>query len=208
LKAYASTIEEGRADLVGLFYLYDPKLQELGLVDDWKKSGMAAYDGYIRNGMMQQLIRLELGANIEESHMRNRQWVSAWVYEKGKKDNVIEKVVRDGKTYFNITNYEKLRELFGQLLKETQRMTSEGDFNAAKALVEGYGVKVDQKLHAEILKRNEKFTSAPYGGFINPLLVPKMKDGKIISIEVTHPKSFAEQMLYYSKNFSFLPLDN
>jgi dipeptidyl-peptidase-3 len=190
LKAYASTIEEGRADLVGLFYLYDPKLQELGLVDDWKKAGIAAYDGYIRNGLMQQLIRLELGADIEESHMRNRQWVSAWVYEKGKKDNVIEKVVRDGKTYFNITNYEKLRELFGQLLKETQRMTSEGDFNAAKALVEGYGVK------------------APYSGFINPLLIPKMKDGKIISIEVTQPKSFAEQMLFYAKNFSFLPLDN
>lgn len=208
LKSYASTIEEGRADLVGLYYLYDAKLQELGLVDDWKKAGMAAYDGYIRNGLMQQLIRLEQGADIEESHMRNRQWVSAWVFEKGKKDNVIEKITRDGKTYYNITNYEKLRELFGQLLKETQRMTSEGDYKAAKALVEGYGVKVDQKLHAEILKRNEQFTSAPYSGFINPLLVPKMEDGKIISIEVTQPKTFAEQMLYYSKNFGFLPLEN
>ncbi len=209
LKNYASTLEEGRADLVGLYYLYNPKLQELGLVDDWKKVGMAAYDGYIRNGMMTQLIRLELGKDVEEAHMRNRQWVSAWVFEKGQKDNVIEKITRDGKTYFNITNYEKLHELFGQLLRETQRIKSEGDFKAAKALVEGYGVKVDQKLHKEILSRNEKFKSAPYSGFINPLLVPKMDDnGKIISIEVTQPKSFAEQMLYYSKNFGFLPLEN
>lgn len=208
LKSYASTLEEGRADLVGLYYLYHPKIQELGLVDDWKKAGMAAYDGYIRNGLMTQLIRLEQGADIEESHMRNRQWVSAWVFEKGKKDNVIEKITRDGKTFYNITNYEKLRELFGQLLRETQRIKSEGDYKAGKELVEKYGVKVDQKLHAEILKRNEQFKSAPYSGFINPLLVPKMKDGKIISIEVTQPKSFAEQMLYYSKNFSFLPLEN
>jgi dipeptidyl-peptidase-3 len=209
LKSYASTLEEGRADLVGLYYLYDPKLQELGLVKDWKKTGMAAYDGYIRNGLMTQLIRLEPGADIEEAHMRNRQWVSAWVFEKGKKDNVIEKVVRDGKTYFNITNYEKLHELFGQLLRETQRIKSEGDYKAGKALVDNYGVKVDQKLHAEILKRNESFKSAPYSGFINPMLVPKTgDDGKIISIEVVQPKSFAEQMLHYSKNFGFLPEDN
>ncbi|OYU79595.1 MAG: dihydrofolate reductase, partial [Flavobacterium sp. BFFFF1] len=208
LKSYASTLEEGRADLVGLFYLYNPKLQELGLVDDWKKVGVAAYDNYIRNGLMTQLIRLEPGANIEEAHMRNRQWVSAWVFEKGKKDNVIEKLTRNGKTYYNITNYEKLHELFGQLLKETQRIKSEGDFKAGQALVENYGVKVDQKLHAEVLKRNEQFKSAPYSGFINPVLVPKMKDGKIISIEVTQPKSFAEQMLYYSKNFGFLPEEN
>ena len=208
LKNYASTLEEGRADLVGLFYLYDPKLQELGLVEDWKKTGMAAYNDYIRNGLMTQLIRLEPGADIEEAHMRNRQWVSAWVFEKGKKDNVIEKLTRNGKTYFNITNYEKLRALFGELLKETQRIKSEGDFKAAKALVETYGVKVDQKLHAEILKRNEKFKSPPYSGFVNPVLVPKMDGDKIISIEVTQPKSFAEQMLYYSKNYSFLPDEN
>lgn len=205
LKSYSSTMEEGRADLVGLYYLYNPKLQELGLTDDWKKTGMAAYDGYIRNGLMTQLIRLEPGKDIEEAHMRNRQWVSGWVFEKGKKDNVIEKLTRNGKTYYNITDYEKLHELFGQLLRETQRIKSEGDYAAAKALVEGYGVKVDPKLHEEILKRNEQFHSAPYSGFINPVLVPKTKDGKIIDIEVVQPKSFAEQMLSYSKNFGFLP---
>ena len=209
LKSYASTLEEGRADLVGLYYLYNSKIQELGLTDNWKKTGMAAYDGYIRNGLMTQLVRLEPGADIEESHMRNRQWVTAWVFEKGKKDNVIEKITREGKTYFNITNYEKLHDLFGQLLKETQRIKSEGDYKAGKALVDNYGVKVDQKLHKEVLDRNAKFKSAPYSGFINPLLVPKMDDeGKIIDILVTQPKSFAEQMLFYSKNFGFLPLVN
>ncbi len=208
LKSYASTLEEGRADLVGLFYLYNPKLQQLGLVQDWKKTGMAAYNQYIRNGLMTQLVRLEPGADIEEAHMRNRQWVSAWVFEKGKKDNVIEKITRNGKTYFNITNYEKLHELFGQLLKETQRIKSEGDFNAGKALVETYGVKVDQALHQEVLRRNAQFNSAPYSGFVNPVLVPKTENGKIISIEVTQPKTFAEQMLYYSKNYNFLPEEN
>lgn len=209
LKSYASTLEEGRADLVGLYYLYNPKIQELGLTDNWKNTGMAAYNSYIRNGLMTQLVRLEPGAEIEEAHMRNRQWVSAWVFEKGKKDHVIERVTRDGKTYFNITNYEKLHELFGQLLKETQRIKSEGDYKAGKALVDNYGVKVDQKLHKEVLDRNARFKTAPYNGFINPLLVPKIDDqGKIIDIEVTQPKSFAEQMLYYSKNFGFLPLEN
>lgn len=208
LKSYASTMEEGRADLVGLYYLYNPKLQELGLVDNWKKTGMAAYNEYIRNGLMTQLVRLEPGANIEEAHMRNRQWVSAWVFEKGAKDNVIEKITRNGKTYFNITDYEKLHALFGELLKETQRIKSEGDFNAAKALVENYGVKVDQKIHREVLKRNEQFKSAAYSGFVNPVLVPKMEGNQIISIMVTQPETFAEQMLYYSKNFSFLPEQN
>lgn len=209
LKSYASTLEEGRADLVGLYYAYNPKIQELGLVDDWKKMGMESYDSYIRNGLMTQLVRLELGANIEEAHMRNRQWVSAWVFEKGKKDNVIEKITRNGKTYFNITNYEKLHDLFGQLLRETQRIKSEGDYAAGKALVEDYGVKVDQKLHAEVLERNKQFTAAAYSGFVNPILVPKLDaKGNIISIEVKQPKSFAEQMLNYSKNFGFLPLEN
>ncbi|KIC01324.1 dihydrofolate reductase [Flavobacterium sp. JRM] len=209
LKSYASTLEEGRADLVGLYYLYNPKLQELGLVDDWKKVGMESYDSYIRNGLMTQLVRLDLGANIEEAHMRNRQWVSAWVFEKGKKDNVIEKITRNGKTYFNITDYDKLHDLFGQLLREVQRIKSEGDYNAGKALVENYGVKVDQKLHAEVLERNKQFPSAPYSGFVNPILEPKVDaKGKIISIEVKQPKTFAEQMLDYSKNFSFLPLEN
>ena len=206
LKNYASTLEEGRADLVALYYLYDSKLQELGLVKDWKVVGKAAYDGYIRNGLMMQLIRLNLGDDVEEAHMRNRQWVSAWVYEKGKAENVIEKVTKDGKTYFNINDYEKLRELFGDLLRETQRIKSEGDYAAVEALVEGYGVKVDQAIHAEVLERNKQFTSAPYSGFVNPVLVvEKNEAGEIMAIKVTQPKTFAGQMLDYSKNYNFLP---
>ncbi|WP_445735844.1 dipeptidyl-peptidase 3 family protein [Mariniflexile sp.] len=206
LKNYASTLEEGRADLVALYYLYNPKLQELGLVDDWKKTGMAAYDSYIRNGLMMQLIRLNLGDDVEEAHMRNRQWISAWVFEKGKKDNVIEKINRNGKTYFNINDYEKLYQLFGQLLRETQRIKSEGDYKAVQALVEGYGVKVDQAIHAGVLERNKQFTSAPYTGYVNPVLVPKTnKEGEIIEINVVLPETFVEQMLDYSKNYNFLP---
>ena len=206
LKNYASTLEEGRADLVGLYYLYNPKLQELGLVDDWLGVGMAAYDGYIRNGLMTQLIRLNLGDDVEEAHMRNRQWVSAWVYENGLKDNVIEKVVRDGKTYFNITNYNKLHNLFGELLRETQRIKSEGDFTAVQKLVEGYGVKVDQTIHADVLERNKQFKSAPYGGFMNPVLVPLIdSNGEIISIKVNYVNSFVDQMLDYSSRYNFLP---
>jgi len=209
LKSYASTLEEGRADLVALYYLYDPKVQELGLVDDWKKMGMTAYNDYIRNGLMTQLVRIEPGNDIEEAHMRNRQWVSAWVFEKGKADNVIEKISKNGKTYFKINDYDKLRTLFGDLLKETQRIKSEGDYEAGKALVENYGVKVDQKLHAEVLERNKKFKNAPYRGFVNPVLVPITNDkGEIIDIIVSYPKTFAEQMLFYSKNFNFLPLEN
>lgn len=209
LKSYASTMEEGRADLVGLYFLYDPKLQELGLVDDWKAVGTAAYDNYIRNGLMMQLVRLDPGADIEESHMRNRQWVSAWVFEKGKKDNVIEKVVRNGKTYFNITNYKKLHELFGQLLRETQRIKSEGDYNAAKNLVEGYGVKVDQAIHKEVLARNAKYEEAPYRGFVNPYITPvKNNAGKVTDYVLKYPKTFSEQMLQYAKEYSFLPDNN
>jgi dipeptidyl-peptidase-3 len=209
LKNYASTLEEGRADLVGLYFLYNFKLQELGLVDNWKAVGKAAFDGYIRNGLMTQLIRLNLGDEVEEAHMRNRQWVSAWVYEKGLSDNVIEKLNRDGKTYYNINDYDKLHRLFGELLRETQRIKSEGDFDAAEALVENYGVKVDQIVHAEVLERNQKFTSAPYGGFLNPILVPhKDSQGNITKISVRYVKNFAEQMLYYSKNYGFLPLKN
>ena len=205
LKTYASTMEEGRADLVGLYYLYNPKLQELGLVEDWKELGTAAFDGYIRNGLITQLIRLNLGDDVEESHMRNRQWVSAWAYERGLKDNVISKLSRDGKTYFNINDYDKLREIFGELLRETQRIKSEGDFAAAEALVEGYGVKVNQQIHSEVLKRNRKFTGAPYQGFVNPVLVPKFNsENEIISISVKHHASFEDQMLDYSENFGFL----
>ena len=209
LKKYASTLEEGRADLVGLYYLYNPKLQELGLVDDWKSVGKAAYDGYIRNGLITQLIRLNLGDDVEEAHMVNRQWVSAWAFEKGAADNVIEKVTRDGKTYFNINDYEKLHDLFGQLLRETQRIKSEGDYAAVEALVEGYGIKVDQTIHAEVLERNKQFTSAPYSGFVNPVLVPEMNDsGEITAIKVTQPVGFPEQMLEYSNTYSFLPTNN
>lgn len=206
LKNYASTLEEGRADLVALYYLYDSKIQELGLVDDWKKVGMAAYDGYIRNGLVTQLIRLNLGDDVEEAHMRNRLWVSAWVFEKGKADNVIEKITRDGKTYFNINDYDKLHKLFGELLRETQRIKSEGDYKAVEALVEGYGVKVDQKLHAEILERNKQFKSAPYSGFVNPVLEAKTNEtGEIVEFNIVQPKTFAEQMIEYSKKFNFLP---
>jgi dipeptidyl-peptidase-3 len=205
LKSYKSTIEEGRADLFGLYYLMDPKLQELGLVTDWEATGTAAYDGYIRNGLVTQLIRLNLGDDVEEAHMRNRQWVSAWVFEKGQDQGVIERVTRDGKTYYDIKDYGKLRELFGELLRETQRITSEGDYEAAKALVEDYGVKVDQTLHAEILERNSQFTSAPYSGFVNPVLVPELNaQNEIVGFQVVQPESFEAQMLEYSKTYGNL----
>ena len=205
LKTYRSTMEEGRADLLALYYVYNSKIQELGLVDDWKEVGKASYDGYIRNGMMTQLIRLNLGDDVEQAHMRNRKWVSEWVYEKGLAENVIEKVSRDGKTYFNINDYEKLRVLFGELLRETQRIKSEGDYDAAEKLVEGYGVKVDQDLHAEILKRNEKFEGAAYAGFVNPELVPVLdSENNLVDIEVKYVNSFEYQMLRYSEMFGFL----
>lgn len=209
LKSYASTLEEGRADLVGLYYLMDPKLEELGLVDDHRSLGQAAYDSYIRNGLITQLIRLEPGADVEEAHMRNRQWVSAWVFEKGKEDEVIEKVNRNGKTFYNINDYDALRNLFGELLRETQRIKSEGDYQAAKNLVENYGVKVDQEIHKEVLARNEQFKSAPYSGFVNPVLVPSINEkGEILSIDVGQPVSFEEQMLDYSQKYDILPLEN
>ena len=205
LKNYSSTMEEGRADLVGLYYLYTPKLQELGLVEDWKEVGMAAYDGYIRNGLMTQLIRLDLGADVEQAHMRNRQWVSAWSFARGKEENVIEQVKRDGKTYYNINDYEKLRLIFGELLRETQRIKSEGDYEAAQDLVEGYGVKVDQEIHAEILERNKQFKGAPYSGFVNPELVSLTdSEGNIIDIEVKYVNSFEYQMMKYSEDYGFL----
>ncbi|MBT8320966.1 MAG: dipeptidyl peptidase 3 [Eudoraea sp.] len=205
LKNYRSTLEEGRADLVALYYLMDPKIQELGLVDDYEKIGKATYDGYIRNGLITQLIRIELGDDIEEDHMVNRQWVSAWVFEKGQEDNVIDKIERDGKTYYNINDYGKLRELFGQLLRETQRIKSEGDFQAAENLVEGYGVKVDQEVHAEVLERNAQFTAAPYSGFVNPVLEPVLNDaGEITDIIVTQPESFEAQMLEYTSRYGHM----
>lgn len=205
LRNYASTLEEGRADLLGLYYLYTPKLEELGLVDNWKEVGMAAYDNYIRNGQMTQLIRLNLGDDIEQAHMRNRQWVSGWVYDKGKEENVIEKKKIDGKTFFVINDYEKLHNLFGQLLRETQRIKSEGDYAAAQELVETYGVKVDQDIHREVLERNKQFEAAPYSGFVNPVILPKTNaSGEIEGFTLEQPGSFEEQMLDYSERYGNL----
>lgn len=204
LGIYKSTIEEGRADLFALYYLLDSKIQELGLCEDFTSIGIAAYDGYIRNGLVTQLSRLEINQDLEEAHMRNRQWVSAWVFEKGQKDNVIEKIITNDKTYYNITDYEGLRKLFGELLRETQRITSEGDFKTAKALVENYGVKVNPKLHNEVLERNFKFKTPAYRGFVNPVIVPKVKNGKILSFHLEQPQTFEEQMLMYSKKYGFL----
>ncbi|MDP6922039.1 MAG: dihydrofolate reductase [Lutibacter sp.] len=209
MKNYASTLEEARADLVGLYYLPSEKLVEMELSPDAEGLGKAAYDGYIRNGLITQLIRLNLGDDVEEAHMRNRQLVAAWAYEKGQKDNVIEKVIRDQKTYFVIRDYTKLRVLFGELLREIQRIKSEGDFDAARDLVENYGVKVDQDIHREVLERDSQFTSAPYSGFVNPLLVPvKDAEGNIIDIQVEQPAGFAEQMLDYAKRYTTLPVVN
>jgi dipeptidyl-peptidase-3 len=206
LKNYASTLEEARADLVGLYYLPDAKLVDIGISPDAKAIGKAAYDGYIRNGLMLQLIRLNQGDDIEEAHMRNRQLVAAWALEKGQADNVIEKVEKDGKTYFKINDYEKLRTLFGELLGEIQRIKSEGDFDAGQKLVETYGVKVDQELHKEVLERNAQFKSAPYAGFINPVLVPVTDDkGDITDVKVEQPESFTAQMLQYARDYTTLP---
>ena len=203
LKQYASTLEEGRADLVALYYMMDPKMEELGLLEN-DGAAKAEYDGYIRNGMMLQLRRLKPGEQIEEDHMRNRQLVASWAYEKGMADNVIEKKVVEGKTYFVVNDYAKLRELFGELLREIQRIKSEGDFEAGKALVENYGVQVDPELHAEVLERSAKLNIAPYGGFINPKLTPVMEGDQMVDVEISYPDDFLEQMLYYGEKYSFL----
>ena len=202
---YSSTLEEGRADLVALYFLLDPKMVELGLMKNLDV-GRAEYDSYLRNGMLTQLQRLELGADIEEAHMRNRAWVSNWCFEKGEPEGVVVKVVRDGKTYIDIKNYDRLRELFGELLREVQRIKSQGDYDAAKALVEGYGVKVDPTVHQEVLDRVALLGVAPYGGFINPeMSATRDAAGKIVSVEVSYPDDFTGQMLRYSEQFSFLP---
>ncbi len=207
LKNYASTLEEARADLVALYFMYDDKLIQMGIMES-KEVAKAEYDKYIRNGLMTQLVRIKLGNNLEEAHMRNRQLVAKWVYEKGKKENVIEKITKDGKTYFVIHNYEKLRELFGELLKEIQRIKSQGDFKAGKELVENYGVKIDHELHKEVLDRYAKLNIAPYRGFINPKLVP-VKDGdKIKDVKIEYPTDFLQQMLEYGKNYGYLPVKN
>ena len=208
LKAYGSTIEEARADLFGLYYVADPKLVELGLTpsaDAYK----AQYYTYLMNGLMTQLVRIEPGNNVEEAHMRNRQLIAKWVYEKGKADNVIELKQRDGKTYVVVNDYAKLRELFGTLLAEVQRIKSEGDFSAGKKLVEEYAVKVDPALHAEVLERYAKLNLAPYKGFVNPVMKEVKNDkGDVTDIVLDYTEGYTDQMLRYSKVYSFLPSYN
>ena len=207
LKSYASCLEEARADLVGLYYVLDPKLVELGVMPSLEV-GKAGYDDYMLNGLMTQLTRLKLGDNIEEAHMRNRALNAYWVYEKGKKDNVVEFVKKNGKTYVQVNDYEKLRVLFGELLKEIQRIKSEGDYNAGKNLVETYGVKVNPELHKEVLERYAKLNIRPYKGFIQPRLVPVMDGENITDVKVEYPDSFFDQMIEYSKKYSYLPVMN
>ncbi len=207
LKNYASTLEEARADLVALYYIYDQKLVDIGVMPSLEV-GKCEYDGYIRNGLITQLTRIPLGENLEEAHMRNRQLVASWAYEKGKAENVIEWVKKDGKTYVKVNNYERLREIFGQLLREIQRIKSEGDYKAATALVEGYGVKVDQTLLKEVRERFEKLNVAPYKGFIQPKLVPVMDGDKIIDVKVEYPTDFLLNQLELGKQYGFLPAYN
>lgn len=208
LKAYGSTIEEARADLFGLYYLPDAKLVELGLTptaDAFK----AEYYSYMMNGLMTQLVRIEPGNNVEEAHMRNRQLIARWAYEHGKADKVVEMVTKEGKTYVKVNDYDKLRNLFGQLLGEIQRIKSEGDFAAARQLVEDYAVKVDPELHKEILERYAKLHLAPYKGFVNPVYEAVTdKDGNITDVKVSYTEGYAEQMLRYSRDFANLPYRN
>ncbi len=207
LKNYQSSLEEARADLFALYYMLDPKVVELGLLPN-KDAAKAQYISYIRNGIMTQLRRIEPGNNIEQAHMRNRQLIANWCYEKGQTDNVIEKIERDGKTFYRINDFEKLRTLFGELLAEVQRIKSEGDYEAGKALVENYGVKVDPELHKEVLARFEKLNIAPYSGFVNPEYEVIEKNGEIEDIKVSYVSDFSAQMLKYSKEYSFLPVVN
>lgn len=197
LKNYYSTLEEARADLVALYYIMDSKLIDLELMESLDV-GKTEYDGYIRNGLMTQLQRIEPGDVIEEDHMRNRQLVALWAYEQGREDNVIERKTRDEKTFFVVNDYDKLRELFGTLLREVQRIKSEGDFAAGKTLVETYGVQVDQDIHREVLARVKALNIPPYAGFVNPKLIPIINDGEISDVHVEYPLNFAEQMLEYS----------
>ena len=207
LKSYASTLEEARADLVALYYILDKKLVEIGVMPSLEV-GKAEYDTYMMGGLMTQLTRLKPGDNIEEAHMRNRALNAYWVYEKGKKDNVVEFIKKNGKTYVQVNDYNKLRTLFGELLKEIQRIKSEGDYNAGKNLVETYGVKVNQELHKEVLERYAKLNVKPYKGFIQPRLTPVMEGEEITDIKLEYPESFFRQMMEYGKKYSLLPVMN
>ncbi|MDE6569475.1 MAG: dipeptidyl peptidase 3, partial [Alistipes sp.] len=201
---YGSTLVVGRADLVALYYFGDAKLVELGLIPslDVAKAG---YAHYIMNGLMTQLARIEPGKNVEESHMRNRKLIAEWCYEHGAADNVIEWVEQDGKRYVVVNDFDKLRTLFGELLHEVQRIKSEGDYEAGKALVERYGVQVDPALHAEVRKRYYALGIEPYGGFVNPEYELVERDGRVVDVRISYPADYTEQMLNYSKNYSFLP---
>ena len=208
LKAYGSTIEEARADLFGLYYLADPKLVELGLTPDME-AYKAQYYSYMQNGLLTQLVRIQPGNQIEEAHMRNRSLIAHWCYEQGRAENVVELVKREGKTYVQINDYEKLRGLFGQLLAEIQRVKSEGDYAGAQQLVETYGVAVDPVLHAEILERYRHLNLAPYKGFINPVYKAILGSaGEIIDVEVTYGEAYDQQMLRYSRDYATLPYVN
>jgi len=208
LKAYGSTIEEARADLFGLYYMGDPKMTELGLLPH-KEAYKAEYYSFIMNGLMTQLTRIQPDKNIEEAHMRNRQLIASWVFEKGKADKVIEMVKRDGKTYVVINDNKKLRTLFGNLLAEIQRIKSTGDFLGGKTLVENYGVKVNQPLHSEMLERYKKLHLAPYRGFVNPVYTLLKNDkGEITDVAISYTEGYIDQHLRYSKDYSSLPTYN
>ena len=208
LKNYNNALEEGRADLVALYYILDKKLVDIGVMPS-TEVGKAEYDNYITNGLMVQLARLKPGEQIEESHMRNRQMIAKWALEHGQKENVIErKKTEDGRTYFVINDYEKLRSLFGELLKEVQRVKSEGDYEAGKNLIENYGVKVDQDIHKEVLARYNKTGVAPYAGFMQPQLTPVMEGDKIVDVKVEYPYDFVQQMLWFGKEHALLPTVN
>jgi dipeptidyl-peptidase-3 len=209
LKQYYSPLEEGRADLVALYYLMDPKLVEIGVMPTLDV-GRQQYDAYFRAGLMTQLQRIEPGKNLEEAHMRNRQMIAAWVLEKAQADNSVERVTRDAETFFVVNDYERVRQHFGELLREVQRIKSEGDFDAGQALIESYGTVVDPTLHAEVLRRYEPLNVAPFSGYINPRLVPVRAPGsdEITDVVVEYPDDFPEQMLEYAEKYSFLPTVN
>jgi len=207
LKNYASCLEEARADLVGLYYIMDQKLIDIGVMPNMDVA-KAEYDSYMMNGMMTQLTRLKLGDQIEEAHMRNRQLNAGWAFAMGKKDSVVTFVKRDGKTYIQVNDYAKLRTLFGQLLREIQRIKSEGDFKAGQALVETYGVKVDKVLHKEILDRYATLGLKPYRGFIQPKLVATMNGDKVTDVKIEYPTSFFTQMMEYGKMYGYLGIKN
>lgn len=196
LRNYYSTIEEARADLFALYYIMDPKLVELGVIPSLEVA-KAEYGNYIRNGLLVQLTRVKLGDQLEESHMRNRQLIAAWAYEQGRADRVIERLTRDGKTYYAVRDFAALRALFGRLLGEVQRIKSEGDFEAARRLIETYGVRIDPQLHGEVLARYERLGVAPYAGFINPAYRPVLRDGELVDVEITYPSDFLTQMMEY-----------